>query len=181
MEAVMLRRLAPGFALTVGMVLAIAIAGTSTAANSKYRTFGTGEVSISGGTATIDNDAGEYGGVYLRHPDQGVKRLSAVHMSFRYSGSVEGGAPRFSIPLDVNRDRLVDGYAFVDAANCGDTGRVSTDAANCKVFLNFGSESFDNWDDLVATHPTWRLPRNAVSFIIADVQGHYVVWNIDLR
>ena len=43
MEAVMLRRLAPGFALTVGMVLAIAIAGTSTAAMNPYRTFGPGE------------------------------------------------------------------------------------------------------------------------------------------
>jgi len=177
----MLRRLSPGFALVVGLVLAIAIAGASTAANTKYRTFGTGQVSISGGTATIRNDPGEYGGVYLRHGNQGLKRIRAVHMSFRYTGSVAGGAPRFSIPLDIDGDRLVDGYAFVDAQNCGDTGRVSTDDNDCKVFLNFGSESFANWDDLVATHPTWRLPRNAVPFIIADWEGTYHISNIDLR
>jgi hypothetical protein len=177
----MLRRLSPALALLVGLILAIALAGVSTAANSKYRTFGTGQVSIAGGSATISNGPGEYGGVYLRSRSMSAKPLRAVHFSFDYSGSVAGGAPRFSIPLDTNHDRHIDGYAFVDALNCGDTGTVSTDDNNCKVFLNFGSESFDNWDDLVASHPGWRLPPRAIPFVIADQPGTYRISHIDLR
>ena len=177
----MLRRLSPGFALVVGMVLAIAIAGTSTAAVNPYRTFGTGTVSFSGGTATLQNGSGEYSGVYLRHGSQGGKRLRAIHMSFRYSGSVAGGAPRFSIPVNTGQTESTEPYAFLDGQNCGNSGLVSTNAANCKVFLNFSNESFDNWNDLVATHPTWRIPRRGIPFIIADQPGTYRIWNIDLR
>jgi hypothetical protein len=176
----MLRRLAPGFALVVAMVFAIAIAGTSTAANSKYRTFGTGQVSIAGGTATINNDSGEYGGVYLRSRSLSSKRLHAVHISFRSSGDVGGGAPRFSIPLNTGHEETVAPYAFLDVNGC-DGPVVSTDDPDCKVFINFSGESFDNWDALVDAHPTWRVRSGGIPFIIADAPGHYVVSNIDLR
>ncbi|HET8786697.1 MAG TPA: hypothetical protein VFM38_13745 [Candidatus Limnocylindrales bacterium] len=176
----MLRRLAPGFALVIGLVLAIAIAGTSTAANTKYRTFGTGQVSISGGTATINTDPGEYGGVYLRSRSLSAKPLRAVHVSFRSSGDTGGGAPRFSIPLNTGHTESVAPYAFLDVNGCGGP-LVSTDAANCQVFINFNGESFANWDALVAAHPTWRVKSGGIPFIIADAPGHYVVSNIDLR
>ena len=176
----MLRRLSPAFALVVGLVLAIAIGGLTTAA-SKYLTFGDGTVTFNGGTATLQNGSGEYSGVYLRHGSQGGKRLRAIHMSFHYSGDTTGGAPRFSIPLNTGRTESVTPFAFLDALNCGDTGLVSTDADNCKVFLNFSPESFDNWDDLVATHPRWRIPRRGIPFIIADQPGTYHISRIDLR
>jgi hypothetical protein len=172
-----MRRLAPVIALIAVMVFA----GTAVA-RGRLLTFGTGDVTITGrSSATLDNGAGEYSGVYLRSRSLSAKRLRAVHISFRYTGDTAGGAPRFSIPLNTHHAESVTPYAFLDANNCGDTGLVSTDASNCKVFLNFSSESFDNWHDLVTTHPTWRLPRRAIPFIIADQPGHYVISHIDLR
>ena len=177
----MLRRLSPGFALVVGMVLAIAIAGTSTAANTKYRTFGTGSVSVSGDTARINNGSGEYGGVYLRSRSLSSKPLRAVHVSFRSTGDVGGGAPRFSIPLNTGHKESTAPYAFLDVNGCGGASLVSTDSSNCQVFINFNGESFANWDALVARHPSWRIKAGGIPFIIADVPGDYRVTNIDLR
>ena len=176
----MLRRLSPGFALVVGMALAIAIAGTSTAANTKYRTFGSGSVSVSGDTARINNGSDEYGGVYLRSRSLSSKPLRAVHISFRSTGDTAGGAPRFSIPLNTGHKESTPPYAFLDVNNCG-TNLVSTDRSDCKVFLNFSDESFANWDALVARHPSWRIKAGGIPFIIADQPGSYRVTNIDLR
>ena len=176
-----MRRLSPALALVLGSVLAIALSGVATAAPNRLRSFGTGDVTISGGTATLVNGSGEFSGVFLRSRSLSAKRLRAVHISFRYSGDTAGGAPRFSIPLDTGQEESVTPFAFVDALNCGDTGVVSTDADDCKVFLNFSNESFDNWDDLVATHPTWRIARGAIPFIIADQAGTYEISSIDLR
>jgi hypothetical protein len=176
----MLRRLSPGFALVVGMALAIAIAGTSTAANTRYRTFGSGTVTFSGGTVHLENGAGEYSGIYLRSRSLSSKRLHAVHISFRSSGDTAGGAPRFSIPLNTGHAEDTPPYAFLDVNNCG-THVVSTDRSDCKVFLNFSDEWFDNWHDLVMTHPSWRIKSGGIPFIIADQPGNYVVSNIDLR
>ena len=165
--------------LVIALGFVLATAGTAAAA-SKLRSFGTGDVTLTRTGAVLVNGAGEYAGVYLRARGS-AKWVKSVHMSFRYSGSVAGGAPRFSIPLDTNRDNRVDGYAFVDALNCGNTGRVSTDDLDCKVFLNFSSEWFANWRALAAAHPRWRIPSRSIPFVIADQPGHYVVSNIDLR
>ena len=81
---------------------------------------------------------------------------------------------------NTGRAESVTPYAFLDVNNCGGP-LVSTDNDNCKVFLNFSSESFDNWDDLVATHPRWRIAKAAIPFIIADQDGVYRVSHIDLR
>jgi hypothetical protein len=172
-----MRRLAPVLALAAVM----AIAGTAVAKQpSKLQTFGTGEVTTSGWSATLDNVSGEYSGVYLHSRSLSAKRLRAVHISFQSSGDIAGGAPRFSIPLNTGQAESVSPYAFLDVNNCG-SGNVSTDNDSCKVFLNFSSESFDNWDDLVATHPRWRVASGKIPFIIADQPGHYVISNIDLR
>ena len=170
-----MRRFAPAIAL----IALLAFAG-STGAHGKLLSFGTGEVSIHGGRVTIDNGSGQYGGGYLNSRSLSSKPLRAVHISFVSSGDTAGGAPRFSIPLNTGRTESVKPYAFIDVNNCG-SSLVSTDNPDCKVFLNFSSESFDNWDDLVTTHPKWRMAKSAIPFIIADVPGHYVVFNIDLR
>jgi len=175
-----MRRLSPALALVIGLLLAIAFAGVATAAVSKFRSFGPGDVTLTRTGARLVNDSGEYSGIYLRSRGS-AKSVKSVHMSFDYTGSVAGGAPRFSIPLDIDRDRTVDGYAFLDALNCGDTGSVSTDDDDCKVFLNFSSEWFVNWDALVAAHPSWRIPPRSIPFVIADQPGDYRVSNVDLR
>lgn len=175
-----MRRLSPALALVVGLALAIAFAGISTAAPNKLRTFGTGDVSISGGTVTIDNGSGHYGGVYRASRSLSSKPLRAVHISFTSSGDVAGGAPRFSIPLNTGQAESVAPYAFLDVNNCG-SNVVSTDSDNCRVFINFNGESFADWDALVAAHPTWRVKPGGIPFIIADQPGTYIVSNIDLR
>ena len=175
-----MRRLAPAFALVVGLVLVMVFATVSTAAP-KFRTFGTGDVTLTKTGARLVNGSGEYSGIFLRARGVGAKWVRNVHMSFDYAGDTAGGAPRFSIPLDTNRDNVVDGYAFLDAVNCGDTGSVSTDDPDCKVFLNFSSETFDNWADLARTHRSWRVPARSIPFVIADQPGTYVVRHVDLR
>jgi hypothetical protein len=172
-----MRRLAPVLALAAVM----AIAGTAVAKQpSKLQTFGDGDVTITGGTVTLHNAAGEYSGVYLASRSLSAKRLRAVHISFHSSGDTAGGAPRFSIPLNTGQAESVPPYAFLDVNNCA-SGDVSTDNDACKVFLNFSSEWFDNWDDLVTTHPRWRVAAGKIPFIIADQPGTYVISNIDLR
>jgi hypothetical protein len=172
-----MRRLAPVLALAAVM----AIAGTAVAKQpSKLQTFGDGHVTTAGWNATLDNDPGEYSGVYLKSKSLSAKRLRAVHVSFTYTGDTAGGAPRFSIPIDT-RDGSTERYAFIDALNCGDSGTVSTDDSACQVFLNWTNTSYANWHAFAAANPTWRLPRRAIPFIIADQPGHYVISDIDLR
>lgn len=165
------------FVIALGLVL---VSAAPVTAASKLRSFGTGDVTLTRTGATLVNGAGEYSGVFLR-ARASAKWVKAVHMSFRYTGSVAGGAPRFSIPLDINRDNRQDGYAFVDALNCGDTGTVSTDDPDCKVFLNFSPQSFANWRALAAAHPKWRIPPRSIPFVIADQPGTYIISRVDLR
>ena len=66
---------------------------------------------------------GQYGGVYLNSKSQGGKTLDQVAFGFTSTGDVQGGAPRFSLPIDDPATAVKgDGYAFIDAANCGARG-----------------------------------------------------------
>ena len=176
-----MRRLAPVLALLAIVVIAIP---ATAAPKSKLQIFGTGEVTIDGSNAaTLDNGADQYSGVYLKARN-GARKIASVKFSFDYSGTIAGGAPRFSIPIDTNHDRSVETYAFLDANGCGATGTsgsgtVSTTDADCKVFI--GSETFDNWAAFVAAHPKYRIPPRAIPFIIADQPGTYEISAIDLR
>jgi hypothetical protein len=147
---------------------------------SRLLTFGTGEATVTGpDSATLVNDAGEYSGVYLASRSQSGKPLNAVSFSFSYSGDVAGGAPRFSIPIDTDGNGSVDGYAFLDALNCGNTGTVSTESSTCLVY--FGPDVYANWDAFAAANPDYRIAPGSIPFIIADQEGTYVISNIDLR
>jgi hypothetical protein len=171
-----MRRHAPLLALVA--IVAIAIPASATP-KSKLQTFGNGVVTIEGrDAATLVNDAGEYSGVYLKG-GHGSKALRSVKFSLSYDGTVAGGAPRFSIPIDTNHDGENDGYAFLDAINCGDLGTVSTTNADCKVF--FGSEVFGNWAAFAEAHPRYRIPQQEIPFIIADQPGTYEISDIDLH
>jgi hypothetical protein len=171
-----MRRIAPLIALVAIVVLAIP---ATAAPKSKLQIFGTGDVTIDGSNAaTLVNAAGEYSGVYLK-TGNGSRPLRSIRFSFNYDGDIAGGAPRFSIPIDTDGDRTADGYAFLDAINCGDLGTVSTTDSNCKVF--FDTEVFDSWAAFAKAHPKYRVPLAEIPFIIADQPGTYKITNIDLR
>jgi len=159
------------------------------------KTFGSGEVTVSGGSATIkthtvidpvtDLPGFEYGGVYSK---DGPKKAQLDQVTFKFTtdGHVQGGAPRWSIPIDTNKDQRVDGYAFLDAAGCGasvGTNKakvvtvVSTDNPNCKVV--FGDRQYDNWAKFAAENTNYRVAKKNIPFIIVDVAaGEFHVYDL---
>jgi hypothetical protein len=158
----------------------LALAAPANAA-AGLQTFGDGAVTIAGDDITIVNDAGEHGGVYLKSRSTSGKKLAAVDFGFTNTGSVAGGAPRFSLPIDTDADGDVDGYAFLDVNGCDGDADVSTDNAGCKVYFHTEPAAYDNWDAFAAAHPTWRMAPGAIPFVIADVGGSYSVTDIVLR
>ncbi len=172
---------------------AVLIASAAFAAPSTtLKTFADGGavVSVVGDSATIMLPTGDSsGGVYIQPKSQGGKRLSKVTFSFTSSGDVQGGAPRFSIPIDTGGSASIDGYAFIDAAGCGatvgdntagDETWVSTENPDCHV--NFASTDYANWDAFASAHPSYRTTPGAIPFIIADgTAGTYVVTDIVLK
>jgi hypothetical protein len=184
-----LRRIVPALALS-----ALILTASATIAAPSLEKFGTGEVTISGGTVTITNTivndpvwgvGPSYGGVYLKSRSLSSK-LADVEVSFRTTGDETGGSPRFSIPIDDRDSATSDTYAFIDAPNCA-TDIVSTERADCPVFLNsyfapsVGSY-YPNWDAFVAANPTFRVQPGGIPFITADgAVGTYVVTDIVLR
>jgi hypothetical protein len=170
--------------ILIALVASVAIAAPALAAPpARLLTFGTGDATLTGlSSVTLVNDAGEYSGVYL-HAARTAKSIGSVDFSFTYSGTIAGGAPRFSIPIDTDGNGTVEGYAFIDANSCGATttsgsGTVSTELATCKVY--FLNDVYANWDAFVLANPTYRLPPGSVPFIIADQPGTYVITGIDL-
>jgi hypothetical protein len=137
-----------------------------------------------GKDASITNDPGQYSGLYASKPAPSAK-LKQLVFKFKTDGDVQGGAPRWSIPIDTDGDRnTTESYAFLDAANCGATVGtndlnvvtvVSTKNADCKVFLNTGG-SWDNWAAFAAAKPGAKLSK-AIPFIIADIAGDYHVYD----
>ena len=176
-------------ALSSVLMLALASFAGAAPAPKPLKTFGTGDVTASTDTATIVNDSGEYGGVYLQSKSQSGKALNDVDFEFTSRGDVQGGAPRFSLPIDdPATPAKVDGYAFLDAANCGapvgdnpanDATLVSTQNPACMVYFN--GPGYANWDAFAAAHPTYKTSAGEIPFIIADVAGNYSVTGIVLR
>lgn len=169
------------------MVLASGAATAGRVKPGKTRCFSDGEAS----TCAINRDAanltvysGGYAGIYLNEKQSAKRNLASVHYSFTANGGVAGGAPRLSIPININGGAgLPDGYAFLDVAGCGGmantTVTVSTGDANCHV--NFLGNDYDNWADLAAAFPAARPSPAALAFVIADQPGTYTIYNVDLR
>ena len=167
--------------LLAALLLALLVVTPTMAKNTQLRTFGTGDVVVTGDSATITNDPGEYGGVYLNSKSWSGK-LDGVSMSFVSTGDVGGGAPRFSIPIDNGGNAAVDGYAFIDVNSCGST-TVSTSSSNCMVYFHTEPLPYANWAAFAAAHPEWRVAPGYIPFIIADdpAGGDYSVTNIQFR
>ena len=179
--------------LMVGLVASTALAAPA----NKYLTFGSAAVTEGPtGTFTIVSNAPdpeyapspEYGGVYINSKANSGKFIGTVTFSFVSRGDVAGGAPRFSIPINVDgKGNKTAFYAFIDAAGCGaavgpgsTVTTVSTASATCAV--NAGPESYANWAAFAAAHPTYKIASGTTPFIIADgTLGTYVVSDIVLR
>lgn len=131
-------------------------------------------------TTNGGNPAGEYAGVYFAKGPLDGKTLGQVaNLSFSYSGSPAGaGAPRFSVPIDFDGNGTWDLFAFVSAYYCSDgAGRVDVvNDATCTIYV--GAESFSNWAAFAAAHPTWRIAKDAVTFIIADEPGQWAITDV---
>jgi hypothetical protein len=168
----------------VAIAAALLTVGFASAASSaKLSTFGSGDVFVNGNKFATFNDSGEYGGVYRNRTSNDLLTDSRIDLEFDNDRAVGGGAPRFSIPIDENNDKQVEAYAFIDVNGCG-SSLVSTRSATCTV--NYKSEVQPNWAAFAAAHPTWRLARkdtgeNTMPFVIADVQGDYLVHGIVLN
>jgi hypothetical protein len=79
----------------------------------------------------IVSGAGEYSGVYLNSRSESGKYLAEVDFSFTAAGSIAGGAPRFSIPVDTDGDHVVEFYAFGDRNGCAGASLVTTEGTTC--------------------------------------------------
>jgi hypothetical protein len=168
----------------VGLVLVIS-GPASSAPVPKLRTFGTGDVTLTGThAATIVNDSGEYGGVYVPEKAQSGLPLAQASFSFRNDGGdIAGGAPRLSIPInDPSTGPTIDGYAFIDLFWCGgaggDTTEVSTDSATCVVW--YDGVSYPNWRAFATAHADFRIARGRDALVVADQPGTYMVAAVDL-
>ena len=128
---------------------------------------------------TVPGADGAYSGVYYQTSSLSGKLVGDVtQLSFNYTGTATAGSPRFSLPIDVTGDGTTDMYAFIGAFYCNN-GAGLVDAINdetCTIFV--GSESFANWDALVAEHPTWHI--GAIPFVIADDPGLWTVSNVHM-
>jgi hypothetical protein len=163
------------------IALTVAVVGTAFAASpAKLRSDGTGTATITGAkSATLENGPGEYTYVYVNAKSPYGKALAKVDFGFSATGSIAGGAPRLSIPVDSDDPGSGwDLFAFIDVNSCGG-GWVSTANPACGVYI--GSEFFANWDALAAAHPTWRMARDTSPFAIADQAGTYHLSGIDLN
>lgn len=162
---------------SLAAMVVLALAGTTSAAGGKLKCFtGTpASCAVDGETVTLDTSTGGYAGAYYSNGKSlGGSTLSSVDFTFQYNCDpsddtttcVGGGSPRWSIPIDTDGNGKTDAYAFLDAANCGATGVVSTTLATCAVFLNTGG-SWANWDAFAAANPTYRIGRS-LPFVITD-------------
>jgi hypothetical protein len=136
---------------------------------------------------TIDGDENpynNYAGVYIPS-NLGGKLLSDVNkLSFDYSGTgAAGGSPRISLPIDENGDGTTEAYAYIDTQGCnnGDANVGTLDAINdptCTAWYN--NVSYENWAAFVTANPTYRIAKDALTFIIVDAPANFTITNVQL-
>jgi hypothetical protein len=167
--------------VVTGLVLpVVAIAGKDPT-GSVLVNCGTAETKIKNWSATFNVDPGEDGCVYSKDGPKKHK-LNEVKFSFKSDGDVQGGAPRWVIPIDTNGDQRLDDYAVLDAAGCGatvgttDDVTVSTSKDDCLVTTTTLG-TYANWAAFAAANPTVKVAKKDIVFIEADVPGNYHVFD----
>jgi len=138
---------------------------------------------------TVDSDTdpnNAYAGVYYANSNISGDQIGTVTgLSFTYScalatNCVTGGSPRMSIPIDTDNNGTTNGFAFIDANNCGLTAAQSgTVTQACPVF--FGGTLYTNWAAFVTAHPDYRIGNDdSIAFVIADQPFRGTVTNVQL-
>lgn len=181
-----------GLLLVVILGASLSITALANATGGKLRCFADAPATCtlnSSTSATLDTTQGGDAGVYLSNGKAtGGTPVANAGFSFQYfcsdttnyTSCVGGGAPRWSIPINVGNDPkdTQQVYAFLDANGCGDDGTVSTAEADCAVTLNIGG-SYPNWAAFAAANPTYTI-ASALPFVISDVTtgGQIIVNNL---
>ncbi len=138
--------------------------------------------------AALDNPAaGDYSGVYVRKDGLQGKSLGAVtQLSFKYTRTVAGGAPRLSLAIDEDGNGSYEFFAFADPNGC--SGGADGTKANlvdvindptCLITTNNGS-SYPNYAAFVAANKDAKYATDQVSFVISDQPGRYRVVQVKL-
>jgi hypothetical protein len=145
---------------------------------------GSATLTVTGATGT--GDAGVY---YLGYNNSiySVPLANVTQLSFNYTGTATGGAPRFSIPIDQDNNSSTgnpslgagtEGFAFVGAALCND-GAGFVDVVNdptCDV--NYLGVDYPNWAAFTAAFPSAVVSFGDYVFVIADETGTWTVSNV---
>jgi len=178
------------FAILLAVVASLLVATTALVLSDtrSTETGGAGQAFVFSSTSaqlrlTGTGNGTDYAAVYTTAKAPAGKLLIDVDMGFRIAapegqnGYVQGGAPRLTIPIDMNGDGAWDDFASIDWASCGGTvdGNgvltasvlVSTTSTSCGVNLN-GGGSYANWDSFAGANPTYRIAKGQQAFIIAD-------------
>lgn len=132
-------------------------------------------------TLTVTTLGTDYAGVYTQESTMYGQALGEVReLSFQYTGTAPGaGAPRFSVPIDLDGDGSIDQYAFISAYYCNN-GAGLVDAIrnqNCTIWLG-GVTPYANWSTMAAALPSARVATNAYVFLVADEPGTWTVSNV---
>ena len=109
----------------------------------------------------------------------GVPLSQVTQLSFNYTGTATGGAPRFSIPIDENNDGLTEQFAFVGATLCNNGNGLVDVIKDSTCNVNYNSVDYPNWAAFAAAYPAAEvaLTDNYV-FVIADEVGTWTVNNV---
>jgi hypothetical protein len=157
--------------------------GTETTAPEFQGYGGTCEL-LNGGCALLDTTElgpnGSFAGVYLT-PLPG-KPLNAVNkMSFTYtleSGTISDFSPRFTIPIDEDRDGDTEDFAYIGAEGCNEVGEpVGSVGLDCPVFYN--DVWYDNWASFAEANPTFRFATDIQPFVIAQNNFRGTICNVE--
>jgi hypothetical protein len=168
----------------IAMLMFASAATAASKGKAKCFSDGTSACVVSRDVVNLTVYSGGFAGLYLNRKPDPRRNLASQVFAFTANGSVAGGAPRLSIPINLSGvGGTVDGYAFLDVAGCGgqasNPATVSTSDANCHV--NFMNVDYDNWAELAASFPNARVSLGGIPFIVADQPGSYSIYNIDLR
>jgi len=167
----------------VGGLSAPAEAAPSTKANQPMCFSDTSATCVQkGSTFTLTNvTLGEGSGVYVENQTLAGKPLSeAGVLSFRYSGTVGGGSPRFAIPVDnpAVGGSSYDFFLAAQATYCDQNrdGVVSLSEPGCIVEAG---DFFGLFSDYVALHPTYLI-GSYYTFIVTDIPGTVTLSEVNL-
>ena len=159
--------------------------GTGTCVLNSSGAKGSATLTVTG--ATGDGDAGVY---YLGYNDSiyNVPLADVTQLSFNYTGTATGGAPRFSIPIDEDNNSATNGgagygagteaFAFAGAALCNNGAGTVDVIKDATCDINYKGVDYPNWAAFAAAFPDAVISFGDYVFVIADEPGTWTVSNV---